>query len=183
MTQRDSKEQTANQTSGEADVSSGKAGNGKYQVGYKRPPIHSRFQPGQSGYPAGRPKGRPNAKTTVKRVIDEKVLVREGKKTRSMTKLEGLLQAQTMKGMKGDARSANIIFGLIARMGLLAELEEEPRKASLNDEPLDFRKAPIERVRRFRDLMRKATKDLTALSHDELDELREIKLSMIATKE
>jgi hypothetical protein len=29
-----------------------------YKVGYGKPPLHSRFQPGQSGNPAGRPKGR-----------------------------------------------------------------------------------------------------------------------------
>jgi hypothetical protein len=31
-----------------------------YQVGYGRPPVHSRFRPGQSGNPRGRPKGARN---------------------------------------------------------------------------------------------------------------------------
>jgi uncharacterized protein DUF5681 len=29
-----------------------------YEVGYRKPPVHSRFQPGQSGNPSGRPKRR-----------------------------------------------------------------------------------------------------------------------------
>src|SRR5687768_11122353 len=31
-----------------------------YQVGYGKPPVHSRFKPGQSGNPRGRPKGARN---------------------------------------------------------------------------------------------------------------------------
>src|SRR4051794_19755873 len=34
-------------------------GNG-YSVGYRNPPLHSRFPPRTSGNPRGRPKGRPN---------------------------------------------------------------------------------------------------------------------------
>jgi hypothetical protein len=34
-----------------------------YAVGYRRPPLHSRFQPGVSGNPPGRPKGAANLKT------------------------------------------------------------------------------------------------------------------------
>ena len=34
-----------------------------YKVGYKRPPLHTRFQKGQSGNPRGRPKGSKNFST------------------------------------------------------------------------------------------------------------------------
>jgi Family of unknown function (DUF5681) len=30
---------------------------GGYQVGYGKPPVHSRFRKGQSGNPRGRPRG------------------------------------------------------------------------------------------------------------------------------
>jgi hypothetical protein len=33
------------------------ADDGDSRVGYKRPPQHSKFKPGQSGNPKGRPKG------------------------------------------------------------------------------------------------------------------------------
>lgn len=108
----------------EPEVSSAMADKGQYEVGYGRPPTHSRFKPGESGNPNGRPAGRPNAKTTVARVINEKVAVREGQKTRRITKLEAVVQAHAMKAMKGDARSASIVIGLVARMGLLGEQED-----------------------------------------------------------
>jgi hypothetical protein len=53
------------------------------------------------------------------------VTVREGEKTRQMTKLEAMLQAHAMKAMKSDARSASFVIGLVTRMGLLADQEEE----------------------------------------------------------
>jgi hypothetical protein len=55
------------------------------------------------------------------RVISETVPVREGQKTRNMSKLEAMLQAHTMKAVKGDARSASFIVGLVTRLGLLAD--------------------------------------------------------------
>ena len=39
------------------------------KVGYKRPPIHTRFQKGQSGNPLGREKGVRNFAADVKRSL------------------------------------------------------------------------------------------------------------------
>ena len=35
----------------------------EHKIGYGRPPRHSQYKPGQSGYPRGRPKGSRNFKT------------------------------------------------------------------------------------------------------------------------
>ncbi len=96
-----------------------------YHVGYKRPPFHTRFKPGQSGNPKGRPAGRRNHKTTIERVMNETVSVREGEKTRHMTKFEAMLQAQTVKGMKGDARSTGVVINMMSRTGLLGDQESQ----------------------------------------------------------
>jgi hypothetical protein len=96
-----------------------------YKVGYGRPPDHTRFKKGQTGNPKGRPKGHANAKTIASRVISERVTMREGDKAREMTKLEGLLQAHLVKAIKGDARSASMVIGFLARLGLLADTEPE----------------------------------------------------------
>jgi hypothetical protein len=96
-----------------------------YKIGYGRPPEHTRFKKGQSGNPNGRPQGRANAKTIVARAINEKVTVREGDRARAMTKLEGMLQAHLVKAIKGDARSASLVINLVARLGLLADTENE----------------------------------------------------------
>jgi|GEM_PF-3077326 len=92
-----------------------------YQVGRGRPPKHTQFKPGQSGNPKGRPKGTPNHRTTVDKVMNEKVSVREGEKIRRIKKFEAVVQAQANKGMKGDARSAGMVINLMAKTGLLGD--------------------------------------------------------------
>jgi Family of unknown function (DUF5681) len=92
-----------------------------YRVGYKRPPVHSRFKPGQSGNPKGRPPGSANAKTTVQRVMNEKVSVRRGQKTSTVSTLEALVQAHAVKAIKGDPRSAAMVINVMTRTGLLAD--------------------------------------------------------------
>src|SRR5262249_29705468 len=126
--------ETAGCDVGAAVAGSEKGSKGDYAIGYGRPPARTRFKPGKSGNPNGRPAGRPHAKTTVARVISEKVSVREGQKTRHMTKLEAMVQAHALKAIKGDARSASIVIGLIARMGLLGEQEDETLAALPQDD-------------------------------------------------
>ena len=107
----------------------GNGSDGNYDIGYRRPPRHTRFKKGQTGNPNGRPQGRANAKTIVSRAINEKVSIREGDKARDMTKLEGMLQAHLVKAIKGDARSANLVIALIAKLGLLTDAEPETSTA------------------------------------------------------
>jgi uncharacterized protein DUF5681 len=57
-------------------------GNG-YTIGYGKPPTHTQYRPGQSGYPAGRRKGGRNLKTDVKRMLAMPVKVKEGGRTRT----------------------------------------------------------------------------------------------------
>jgi hypothetical protein len=98
---------------------------GKYKVGYKKPPQHTRFKPGQSGNPKGRRRGSENVKTMVRRTVNEKVSVREGDKTRQMTKLEAGLQAQLLKAMKGDPRGFTAMLNVVQRTGLFDD-EDKP---------------------------------------------------------
>jgi hypothetical protein len=106
------------------DEGAGAAPKPGYKVGYKRPPRHTQFKPGQSGNPKGRAKGLQNHRTTLNRVMNEKVSVREGDKTRSMTKFEAMLQAQAVKGMKADARSASVILNLMSKTRLLGDEQD-----------------------------------------------------------
>lgn len=81
------------------------SGNGDYPVGYKKPPRHTQFKKGQSGNPKGRPKGTPNFRTALDQALKEQVLVNEGGRRRSISKLEAMVKQHVNKAVSGDARA------------------------------------------------------------------------------
>jgi hypothetical protein len=105
----------------------GNSQNGGYAVGYRRPPVYSRFKKGQSGNPNGRPAGRPNLKSVLERAMHQKVPVRQGKKVRKKPMFEAILDTHGRKGANGDARSAALIINIAAKaLSRERDLELEP---------------------------------------------------------
>jgi hypothetical protein len=93
-------------------------------VGHRRPPRHSRFQPGVSGNPSGRPKGTPNLKTMLEKVLKEQISLREGNETRKLTKAEAVIRSVVIGALKGDSRSQATLFRLAEQVG---QFHEEDR--------------------------------------------------------
>jgi hypothetical protein len=71
-----------------------------YTVGYKRPPVHTRFKPGQSGNPSGRSKGSQNLQTLFTKILAEEVSLREGANVRKVTKAEAVLRGLVIGALK-----------------------------------------------------------------------------------
>lgn len=94
------------------------------KIGYKSPPVHSRFQPGMSGNSRGRPKDSRNLKTIIQAALSEKIVVREGEKQRSITKLEGIVLRQVEGALRGNHRAALATLKIAAQVGLLDKTEE-----------------------------------------------------------
>lgn len=88
----------------------------KYDVGYGKPPRHSRFKPGTSGNPRGRPKGARNLKTELVEELSEKIKIKERGQTRTVSKQRAMLKSLTAKAVHGDARAANVILGLVFKL-------------------------------------------------------------------
>jgi hypothetical protein len=88
-----------------------------YQVGYGRPPVHSRFKPGQSGNPSGRTKGSENLKTLFRKILKEEVSLREGAEVRKISKAEAVMRGLVVGAMKGDARSVATLLRLAELCG------------------------------------------------------------------
>ena len=92
-------------------------GDGKkdYEVGYGKPPTHSRYRPGQSGYPAGRRKGVRNLKTDVKRTLAMPVKVKEGGRTRTRSSQDAALMVLRERALNGNSRALERLFELAMR--------------------------------------------------------------------
>ena len=76
-----------------------------YEVGYGKPPVTTRFKPGQSGNPRGRPKGAKGLNTIVRETLGGKLAVRTSQGTKKISKIEAVLQKTLEKAQKGDARA------------------------------------------------------------------------------
>ncbi len=101
-------------------------------TGYKRPPIASRWKKGQSGNPSGRKRGTLNLRTDLIAELEEVIQINEGGSARRITKQRALLKSLAARGIQGDARAANLLLGLIAR--LLEPDEQSARPDELGPE-------------------------------------------------
>ena len=86
---------------------------GDYEVGYRRPPVQSRFQPGQSGNPAGKRKGHPTVPEIFMKEAARLVKVKRGDTVETITKHEAIVRRLLQTAMEGDIAAARLaLFGL-----------------------------------------------------------------------
>lgn len=73
-----------------------------YEVGYGRPPKHTRFRKGQSGNPKGRPKGAKAFNTIVRETLTTKLRVRTAKGRKNVTHVQALMMQTIESALKGS---------------------------------------------------------------------------------
>ncbi len=125
-----------------------------YEVGYRKPPKSTRFQPGQSGNPRGRPKGTKNLKTDLMEELGEKIVIREGDRSQKVSKQRALLKSVVNRAIKGDARAIGIALSTMMRLLDTGEGAPDVEEA-LRDDELEILKA-------FEARARQSGHDLTA---------------------
>jgi hypothetical protein len=89
-----------------------------YEIGFGRPPDHSKFRAGVSGNPRGRPKNKRNLATVLERTLQEKIVVNENGVRKTLTKLEAAIKQLVNKAASGD-------LGALRQLGALARSAEE----------------------------------------------------------
>lgn len=97
-----------------------------YEVGYGRPPKHSRFKPGQSGNPSGRPKGAKNVDTVLREMLSKKITVTENGRRKTITWLEAFFLRLFRAAVEGDPKATDRMIKLLPMIqaALLAEATE-----------------------------------------------------------
>jgi hypothetical protein len=115
-------------------------------VGYGRPPVASRFKPGQSGNPRGRPKGTRNLLSDLRDELSEKIRIREGGKELRVSKQRAFVKSLVAAAVKGDVRATTALVSLCARAFDERDSPEERKNSPADDEILeDFLAREIDR--------------------------------------
>jgi uncharacterized protein DUF5681 len=87
-----------------------------YKIGYGKPPKDTQFKTGESGNRKGRPKGAKNLKTDLMEEMHEKVVIREGERSRKIPKQRAIVKALVARTLKGDVRAANTLMHVYFRV-------------------------------------------------------------------
>ncbi|MEH2561805.1 DUF5681 domain-containing protein [Bradyrhizobium sp. AZCC 2289] len=104
-------------------------------TGYGNPPIHSQFQPGQSGNPRGRPKGTLNFATDLKRTLEAPITLNDGGKTKRVSTQKAVLLRMREKALKGDARALDRLLEF-ARIFSVDPTETTTKIVSADDQAI-----------------------------------------------
>lgn len=82
-------------------------------VGYKKPPQHTQFKPGQSGNPKGRPKKTSSLTEIVAREVRKKIQIVINGKRQRVSILVAIVKQHLSKAAAGDPKSVAILFSLL----------------------------------------------------------------------
>jgi uncharacterized protein (UPF0216 family) len=102
-----------------------------YKVGYKKPPLHTRFQKGQSGNPRGRPKGSKNFSTLLADALNEPVIVTEDGRRRRISKRELGVRQLANKFAMAEAQATKMLLGLMLERERLAAAAPPAERPSI----------------------------------------------------
>jgi hypothetical protein len=97
-----------------------------YEVGYKKPPRHTRFRQGRSGNPNGRPKQARNLLTDLHEELQQRITVREGGTERRISRQRAVVKRLLEKALKGELGAVTRLFDLVLRHDAAASERYEP---------------------------------------------------------
>jgi len=126
----------------------------EYDVGFKKPPKHTQFQPGQSGNAKGRPKGSRNFASVIEQELNTVISITERGKVKQVRKKEIIAKQVVNKAAAGDLKATGI---------LLSESRYAEQQAALKQETTpSFKAADLQVLHHFAQRIRNSTPITTA---------------------
>lgn len=98
----------------------------KTQVGYMRPPEHSRFKKGKSGNPKGRPKKQEDILSLTQKVLKRKVRPKGAEKQMPIS--EALIRKLRELALSGDRRAMDLQRRILEEAGAAQAAEFDPQE-------------------------------------------------------
>lgn len=84
-----------------------------FSVGYKKPPRHTQFKPGQSGNPKGRPRQPTTIADVVAKQLRKRVTVTMGGKAETVPMLHAIAMKLVSQAANGDHKSTAMVLGAL----------------------------------------------------------------------
>ena len=120
-----------------------------YEVGYGKPPRHTRFVKGQSGNPRGRPPGAKNMNTLLTKALNELVVVTDNGGRRMVTKREAIVTQMVNESAGANLRATKMLIDMMKDIEKKTSAERPP-------EPHRFAPADEEVIKGVRERIRGA---------------------------
>mgnify|MGYP000027179464 CR=1 FL=1 len=98
-------------------------------VGYGKPPLHSRFQKGKSGNAKGRPKGSCNTLKLLNDVLEQKITITQDGKQVKISKKLAMLTQLVNAAVKGEIKAIAALFPYLLQIDLKEEEKQQALKA------------------------------------------------------
>lgn len=96
-----------------------------YEIGYRRPPPSGQFKKGASGNPKGRPKGSKNFMTLLEKELAQKIVVNEGGRRKTVTRLQAMVMRMVAGALQGDHKNLLTLVDILRKSGGLEPDEVE----------------------------------------------------------
>ena len=87
----------------------------KEPVGYRRPPVATRFKPGQSGNPSGRPKPVKTLKDEMLDELNERIRIQENGHEIEISKARAIAKTLLQAAVGGNMRALSVLVSFFAR--------------------------------------------------------------------
>jgi Family of unknown function (DUF5681) len=112
-----------------------------YQIGYKKPPVATRFKKGNRANPHGRPRSSKNLATLLERALDAAADADASESDGRLTKRELVVARLVERSAKADLAATKLLFELLRKV--------DPRMVTSSTDPAGFTPAddPIAQVR------------------------------------
>jgi ribosomal protein L16/L10AE len=89
-----------------------------YEVGYGKPPVHTRFQKGKSGNPSGRRARQLSFDELMVRELGKKITITENGESRRITKQDAIVKRCVQKAMQGDSGAQKQVRESLSRLAM-----------------------------------------------------------------
>ncbi len=86
-----------------------------YEVGYGKPPRHSQFKKGQSGFQGRKHKAKKSAADHFDATLAECITVVEGGKTIKLTRLEVFIRQLVARAINGERQASKLLLDHLQR--------------------------------------------------------------------